>query len=634
MGIDLATFRARIGCFAGVLLRMHARELTKPCKTAAHDGVGNGWMGKGHYLLAANVILLLLQRAGVEQNPGPGMRAYHKRKPVQALPRRRFKLISSLPTRSNKSELKQIMSAINNLQMTISRQGGLIPVNQTETSSSRGSSPACCVPLEASDKQATGDDDYGRVSQSTSDSDYDIAGFSSLKFGIQLRCTDVPSDGNGGDSKEGDSSTDRRPAEDQGTVPAHVQGASGGQGGPSSLACSGSSGGGHGDDEDEDDEKKRRSEYCREDPEDVRDYEFEEEETDNDAQSSAQEYAEPMGEPSGNIPDVCQYKGAEHDDQERRTSHSDDTFTLTSCPAGGTTGHGDRHRGTATAGPNVISQVPAANSNGSNQTRFSLAAYSLRQLLRTLAEDAAVYMTLFPIHTLSLLRMRNMALCLLATMPAVFSVQSVRAYCGGRGRSLHRLFLLAVERLLSGRIYYGLRNVTAANNCRQERTKTTITHVSPSNRRGEVRDGGRSSLSTTSSSPLSHPHRPFSSPISPQVQQSESAAPEPRCIAVDLPPDGTGPPTAFSFGQGGGVPCLPPPSRRAGAVGTQECSYQAWESSSYLRPSAAMQDCSTAPPYRPPSIGMQEVNADLLGHSAVYLINNTTCVENLNRVTC
>ncbi|XP_070188615.1 serine-rich adhesin for platelets-like [Littorina saxatilis] len=113
MGVDLATFRVRIGGFASVLPRMHARLVYKWKKTFMTTVCPTDRPGKVFIL---SLILVLLLRGGVEPNPGPQItRTHHKHKVSLAMPRRRSELkgLTTQPKRI-KTELALIMSAMKN----------------------------------------------------------------------------------------------------------------------------------------------------------------------------------------------------------------------------------------------------------------------------------------------------------------------------------------------------------------------------------------------------------------------------------------------------------------------------------------------------------------------------------------
>lgn len=87
MGVDLGTFRARIGSFAGVLIRILARQVSTSSLSTTSP---SSRLGK---LFILSLILVLLLRGGVEQNPGPrNITRVHYKIKQHALPRRKSEL--------------------------------------------------------------------------------------------------------------------------------------------------------------------------------------------------------------------------------------------------------------------------------------------------------------------------------------------------------------------------------------------------------------------------------------------------------------------------------------------------------------------------------------------------------------
>ena len=265
MGVDLGTFRARIGSFAGVLIRIQARKVSRWQRSASllSTTSSSGRLGKIFILL---LILVLLLRGGVEQNPGPrNITRVHYKIKQHALPRRKSELgrrgrleIS----RTTKSEQAQIVSAIMNMNRTISRLCSIISRasdSNYEASKAPGSlttsarccheagqpDPSCPDPVKrekAVGVQPVAEPDFYKASDSLS-SRYDSIPLDSLDH-------EQPLDGNDSDKKDCQHRDNR--SREKGST----RGTNSGGGGFSSLT-GGSSGGDKGGDDD-DDEKKRK----------------------------------------------------------------------------------------------------------------------------------------------------------------------------------------------------------------------------------------------------------------------------------------------------------------------------------------------------------------------------------------
>ena len=257
MGVDLGTFRARIGSFAGVLIRILGRQVSSSSLSTMSP---SGRLGKIFILL---LILVLLLRGGVEQNPGPrNITRVHYKINQHALPRRKSELGRLGISRTPKSEQAQIVSAIMNMNRTISKLCSIISrtsdsnyeaneAPRSLTTSARccheagQPDPSCPDPVKrekAAGVQPVAEPDFYKESNSLS-SRYDSIPSDSLDH-------EQPLDGNDSDQK------DCQHCDNGSREKGSTRGTNSGGGGFSSLT--GGSSGGDKSGDDDDDEKKRK----------------------------------------------------------------------------------------------------------------------------------------------------------------------------------------------------------------------------------------------------------------------------------------------------------------------------------------------------------------------------------------
>ena len=253
MGVDLGTFRARIGSFAGVLIRILARQVSTSSLSTTSP---SGRLGK---IFILSLILVLLLRGGVEQNTGPrNTRRVHYKIKQHALPRRKSEFGRLGISGITKSEQAQIVSAIMNMNRTISKLCSIISrasdsnYEASEVPGSLTTSARCCH--EAGQPDPSCPDPVKREKaagvQPVAEPDFYKASDSLSSIPSDSLDHEQPLDGNDSDQKDCQHRDNR--SREKGST----RGTNSGGGGFSSLT-GGSSGGDKGGDDD-DNEKKRK----------------------------------------------------------------------------------------------------------------------------------------------------------------------------------------------------------------------------------------------------------------------------------------------------------------------------------------------------------------------------------------
>ena len=243
-------------------MRIHARRVSKWLRSSIKTISPRGRLDK---ILVLSLILVLLVRGGVEQNPGPTCtRVHYKMKYLAALPRRKSELGRIEISRRRRSDQQQVLAAINNLNKTISRLCWAIcrtKVSSKPANEAPGSQQTSRVQCRLDEAQPYPPCHASKETsfQPVEELDFDNVNVSSSSCGStpfdSFEQYEPPSDGNGSDKKD----TKRCDScqEDKGSTRETNN-----RGGTLSSLTGGSSGGDRG--RDDDDDKKKQTEKGKE----------------------------------------------------------------------------------------------------------------------------------------------------------------------------------------------------------------------------------------------------------------------------------------------------------------------------------------------------------------------------------